>query len=140
MTRNIPTKFIAAALAVASLGSTALGSVDNAVAHSSKSKTRVTIQREEIGFSGFVLSKNEDCHNGRKVLLFKKGDRHHRTKFIGQDIAEPNGDGSQWFIQNNLNTGDSASKEGGKYYAKVKSTSECKGAKSRVIRSQADGS
>jgi hypothetical protein len=112
-------KLIAVAMAVAALGSAAVAGPSTAA---TKTSARVTIQTEEAGFSGFVLSKKSSCHSGRKVVLYRvAGGKSVRA---GSDTAQPNGDGSQWKIDVTRS---------GKYYAKVGATSKCKAASSKKL-------
>ena len=115
-------RFLAAALAVASLGVAAgtAGADDASVA--AKSNTTLSIQKEEGGFSGFARSSNRSCHSGRKVTLYRKSGK--KSTKTGSDTAQPNQDGSQWSIN---------VKKSGKYYASVKATKTCKGATSKTL-------
>ena len=93
-------------------------------------KSKVTISAQEGSFSGFVLSEDDDCHNGRKVTLYRRkaGVRkpnYKKDRKIGSDIATPNQDGSQWKID---------IEQRGKYYAHVKKTRGCRAAYSKVKR------
>ena len=77
--------------------------------------------------SGVVVSGRENCHNNRKVVLFKKKGRKRnvrRDKKIGSDRATPNGDGSQYRID---------FEGSGKYYTYVKQTKSCGRAYSGIV-------
>ena len=108
----------ATTLALASIASLA---VAGPAVSANKTSTKLSIQTEEDGFSGFVKSSRESCHNGRKVTLYRKVSGP--DKKAGSDTAQPNGDGSQWKI--------SVSRDGS-YYAVVKATSKCGGKTSAV--------
>jgi hypothetical protein len=95
------------------------------VASAAPARTRVTIQSEQTGFSGYVSSTRESCANGRRVLLYRRqGTRNVR---VGSDIAQANGDRFQWAIQ---------VPQGGKYFAAVRRTRSCYGARSRLASPQ----
>jgi len=122
----MPRKFLVGLLAAA-IAAMALFSASIA---SAASANKVTISSQSGGFSGFVISNNDKCHNGRKVTLYKlKGKKRNykKDKKIGSDTATPNGDGSQWFIDTPAQ---------GKFYAYVKKNSKCKAAYSKVVRAQ----
>jgi hypothetical protein len=130
MTRTLPTKLIAGALAVASLGMAALGTVGSADAEakSRPAGASLSIQTEEVGFSGFIISRNESCQNDRKIILMRQRNKKRSLKKdrkIGSDFATPNGDGAQWFVNTD---------ETGKFYAYAKATKHCKRALSPVVR------
>ena len=80
-------------LAAAAIASLALA---GPAAAAKKTPTKLTIQTEGDGFSGFVKSSRESCHDGRKVTLYRKVSGP--DKKAGSDTAQPNGDGSQWKI------------------------------------------
>jgi hypothetical protein len=108
----------AVALALAAVAPAALAGP----ALAAKTSSKVSIQKEEDGVSGFVLSAKESCHSGRKVVVYRKV--AGPDKKAGSDTAQPNGDGSQWKV---------SLSRSGKYYAVVKATSKCKGATSKTV-------
>jgi hypothetical protein len=92
--------------------------------------TTVTIQAQQGGFFGYVMSHNQKCEAGRKVVLYKQTGTVHRPSQdikIGSDIAQPNGPHSMWSI----NTSRS-----GRFYAHVRATASCQAAFSKTVRSQ----
>jgi hypothetical protein len=116
------TKLAATALAVASLGIASVPAGADEASVAAKSGTRVSIQKEQAGFSGFVRSSRDSCESGRKVTLYRKSG--NSTKRAGSDTAQPNQDAAQWSISVRKN---------GKYYAAVKATKQCKAARSRTL-------
>lgn len=111
-------QIIASALAVAALGSVALASPASAA----KTGTKLSIQTEQDGVSGFVKSSKSSCHSGRKVTVYRKVSGP--DKKAGSDTAQPNQDGSQYKV---------SLSRAGKYYAKVNATSKCKGKTSKTV-------
>jgi hypothetical protein len=118
MSRKLLVGFMVAALAAAALAS--------ATTAGAATRTKLTISAQEGGFSGFVISALDKCHNGRKVTLYKKKGtkpRPKKDKRIGTDVATPNGDGSQWRIDTD---------QRGKFYAYVSRSKGCGAAYSKV--------
>ena len=90
--------------------------------------TKVTIKHQSIGFFGFVKSDKQKCANGRKVTLYKmKGDnpKPRDDAKLGDDIAQPNGDGYMWSINTNAHRGD--------FYARAKAIPGCDQDISKVV-------
>jgi hypothetical protein len=85
-------------------------------------KTKITIQTEADGFSGFVSSSSDKCQNNRKVTLFRVSGG--KAKAAGTDVAQPNQSSDQWKI--------SVTKSG-KYYAQTGTKSGCSVAKSKTL-------
>ena len=120
MSRKLLIGALVTALAAALVSATMAGAA---------TKTKLTISAQESGFSGFVISDDGECHNGRKVTLYKKKGKKRRPRKdrkIGSDIATPNGPGSQWRID--------AEGTRGKFYAYVKRGNGCSRAFSKVKR------
>jgi len=96
------------------------------VASAAPARTQVAIQPEQGGFSGYVSSSNRSCANGRKVLIYKT-QRGKKPRLVASDIAQANGDRYMW----------SKGVPGpGRYFAAVKATRSCAGAKSRTASPQ----
>jgi hypothetical protein len=97
-----------------------------------KIKTAVTIQVQGRDFSGYVNSpRPRKCAKDRKVILYKQTGRNQnpsRDKRVATDTASKNGDRFMWSTGN---TGIS-----GKFYARVKATSDCKGDTSKTLHTQ----
>ena len=135
MTNALPNKLAATALAVASLGMAALGTLGVADADAkkgSKARTSISIESSAPGFSGEVTSGRSECQNGRKVTVYQQLNKKRSTKRdrkIGSDIAQPNGDAAMYHVD----TGPE-----GKFYAVAKETKKCKKAVSRSIRPSVD--
>jgi hypothetical protein len=92
--------------------------------------TTVTIQAQQGGFFGYVMSHDQKCEAGRKVVLFKQTGSAHKPSQdikIGSDIAQPNGPHSMWSINTNTS---------GRFYAHVRATVGCQAAFSKTVRSQ----
>jgi hypothetical protein len=105
-----------------------VGFTDSADA-SAKAKTKVTIHAENTDLSGTVKSKKPyKCAANRTVLLVQQiGKRGGgNDKLIAYDTASLEGGVYRW------STGNTGIE--GKFYAKVKSTHWCKGAKSKTVR------
>jgi hypothetical protein len=111
--QRIPLALALAATASAALAGPALAA---------RTSTKVSIQKEQDGVSGFVLSSKTSCHSGRKVVVYRKVGGP--DKKAGSDVAQPNGDGSQYKV---------SLTRSGKYYAVVKGTKSCAGAKSKIV-------
>ncbi len=90
-------------------------------------KSTVTIKAEGTDLSGTLSSPRASCVDGRKVLVIKQiGKRGGGDdKRFASDTADSDGD---W------NTGNTGTP--GKFYAKVKATSACKGDTSKTIRAR----
>lgn len=112
------------ALALAAAAAAALAGPASAA----KTGIRVSIQTEQDGVSGFVKSSKTSCHSGRKVTVYRKVSGP--DKKAGSDTATPNQDGSQYKV---------SLAKAGKYYAVVKATSKCKGAKSSSVSFSPEG-
>jgi len=87
-----------------------------------KANTKVTIQGGGGLVEGEVKSPDENqCADQRKVLIFqvKNGDADK----VASDRATQNGDRYQW----------AKAFEGGKYFAKVRSTNKCEGDRTRTV-------
>jgi hypothetical protein len=110
--------------AVAALTLPAAGIAHAAVAVAPAAST-VTIKAEGTDLSGTVKSARAVCKDGRKVIVFKqKGARGGGDdKKFATDTAESDG---SW------NTGNTGTE--GKFYAKVRATTQCKGDTSPTIR------
>lgn len=120
---------IRTALLALAVSVTAFAAVASAQA-AGKAETKVNIKGEGGDYYGYVKSSDEDnCADQRKVKVFKQlgptQDPKHDLK-IGTDYAQPNGDKYMWSI------GNSGYKHGS-FYAKVKKSSECDAALSKVI-------
>ena len=91
--------------------------------------TKVTIRHQQGGFFGFVKSdKPNKCSNNRKVILYKmKGDspKPRNDAKLGNDVAQPNGDGYMWSINTKAHRGD--------FYARARAIPGCQQDISRVI-------
>ena len=98
-----------------------VGASGNAIA-ASAAKTRITIQTESDGFSGFVSSSRDKCQNNRKVTLYRVSGG--KVKAAGSDVAQPNQSSDQWKI--------SVTKSG-RYYAQTGTKSGCTVARSRTL-------
>ncbi len=92
-----------------------------------KAKTTVTIKAEGTDLSGQVSSPRAGCKDGRKVIVFKQiGSRGGgNDQRFATDTAEEDGSWS---------TGNTGTE--GRFYAKVRATSACKGDTSKTIRAQ----
>jgi hypothetical protein len=89
--------------------------------------SRVTIDdftyaEPESTFVGQVFSPKKACKNHRKVTLFRKDSGPDQR--IGADKTERTGDSYSWSI-------DFVLKEGGPYYAKIKTGDGCEGDRSK---------
>ena len=105
---------IAAAVALGPMGS-ALGQ--------GKANTKLTIQGGGGLVQGEVKSPNENaCADGRKVLIYKV--KNGNSQKVGSDTATENGGRYQW----------AKAFEGGRYFAKVKETSQCKGDSTETVK------
>lgn len=118
-------KMIAALAAITVCGAFAAGAMA-----SSLTPTKVTIQGPQGDFYGYVHSSDQaNCELNRNVVVYKMlgstPDPHVDQK-IASDIAQPNGPDSMWSVGN---TGY----KHGNFYAKVKKTSLCTGAISKVL-------
>jgi hypothetical protein len=105
-----------------------MGMASSSSAHGSGDELRISAQSG--GFSGFVVSKKSNCHNGRKVTLYKKkGSKPNvrKDKKVGSDIATPNGDGSQYNIRTEAQ---------GKFYAYTAKKGKCKALRSKVLKAE----
>ena len=110
------------------IAASALAAVALAVPATSQAATSasVTIEPQAGGFFGYVDSADYECAAGRQVTLYKvKG--NGKTKAVGTDIAQPNGDASMWSINTNKK---------GKFVAKVKATGSCSAASSPLAYAQ----
>ncbi len=86
--------------------------------------TKLTIQGGGGLVEGEVKSPNENkCANQRKVLIFKVKNNGSSEK-VASDRATQNGDRYQW----------ARAFEGGKYFAKVKPTSQCEGDVTKTVQ------
>jgi hypothetical protein len=111
-------KTFTTALALVAVATAALAGPASAA----KTGTSLSVQTEADGVSGFVKSKKQSCHSGRKVTVYRKVNGPDRK--AGSDIAQPNQDGSQYKV---------SLPKAGKYYAVVKATSKCKGKTSKTV-------
>lgn len=108
-----------AATAVVAVGAFGLSGMADA---RGKANTKVTIQGGGGLVEGEVKSPDEDnCANNRKVLIYKV-QNGNATK-VGSDRATQNGDRYQW----------AKAFEGGRYFGKVKETSQCKGDETKTV-------
>ena len=121
--------FVAAILCVA-CGAVVVAGIAGA---SNRAKTKVTIHEENGDFSGKVKSKRlHKCAENRKVKVFKQSGQHQNPRNdtkIASDVSELDGDHGVW------STGNTAAPPG-KYYARARKTSKCKGDSSRTVRVQ----
>jgi hypothetical protein len=100
----------------------------NAIA-AGKASTEVTIQGQNGDYFGYVKSSKSSCESDRKVNVFKmlgSSPSPQTDQKIGSDTSQPNGPDGMWSI------GNSGYKKG-KFYAKVRNNTECKGDLSPVI-------
>jgi len=105
-----------------------MGMASSSSADTSGDELRISAQSG--GFSGFVVSKKQNCQNGRNVTLYKqKGKKPNvkKDKKIGSDKATPNGDGAQYHIRTEAQ---------GKFYVYVKKNSKCKALRSKVMKAE----
>lgn len=96
-----------------------------------KARTTVTIKAENTDLSGTVSSpKPNKCAAGRTVILMKqKGTRGGGNDVrIASDTASKQGGVYRW------STGNTGME--GRFYAKVRATSKCKGDTSRTVRAE----
>ena len=107
---------------ITALALTAAASAAMAGPAQGATSSSISIQTQTSGVFGFVKSSKSSCHSGRKVTVYRqvKGP----DKKAGSDTAQPNQDGSQYSV---------ALSRAGKYYAKVKATSKCKGKTSKTV-------
>jgi hypothetical protein len=116
---------LTAALATAAVALTAFTGAAGAA-----SKSTVSIMGDNGDYYGYVSSKNPDCENDRKVVVYKQLGSVQSPKTdqkIGSDVAQPNGPDAMWSI------GNSGYKTG-KFYAKAaKVPGECKATFSATI-------
>lgn len=102
----------------------ALGLASGEAGARGQAKTKVTIQGGGGLVQGEVQSPDENnCANQRKVLIFKVKNNGNSEK-VASDRATENGDRYQW----------ARAFEGGKYFAKVKPTSQCKGDVTKTVK------
>ncbi len=100
----------------------ALGMASGQAGARGQANTKVTIQGGGGLVEGEVKSPNEnDCADDRKVLIFqvKNGDSDR----VASDRATQNGDRYQW----------GRGFDGGRYFAKVKPTSQCEGDETKTV-------
>lgn len=93
----------------AAMNAASAGASARAAAAQTAKQVKITIQHDSSipDFDGFLLTSSK-CGNGTKVTVYKqKGNspRPSQDKKIGFDIAEPNGDGYQWFVHTHQNQG-----------------------------------
>jgi hypothetical protein len=87
-----------------------------------QANTQVTIQGGGGLVEGEVKSPDENhCANQRKVLIFKV--TNGNAERVASDRATQNGDRYQW----------GKGFDGGKYFAKVKATDQCKGDSTKTV-------
>jgi hypothetical protein len=110
------------AMALALVAATALASSATA---RGVADTDVTIAGQEGDYHGKVLSEKNSCQNNRTVNVFKK--RAGKDLKIGSDTSEIQNGVGKWEI------GNSGYKHG-RFYAKVRRTDACSGARSRTIQ------
>lgn len=92
-----------------------------------RANNTVTIKAEQTDLSGTIKSKRKACKDGRKVFLVKqKGQKGgDDDKVIASDTSELQNGVGEW------STGNTGIE--GRFYAKVKPTSMCKGAVSATV-------
>lgn len=121
-------KTLIAAAAITISGAFATGAVA-----AEKAPTEVTIKAQSGGFFGYVKSPDQNhCEADRKVTVYKlTGESPDPSvdKKVGSDTASPNGPDSMW------STGNSGQTKG-KFYARVRSTTDCQGDISPVVKAQ----
>lgn len=120
MGRNSRIGAVVAAGLVAALSCLAL---TGAAGAKGQANTTLTIDGGGGLVQGEVRSPNENkCANNRKVLIFqvKNGD----SEQVATDRAQQDGDRYQW----------GKGFEGGRYFAKVNPTDDCKGDKTKTVR------
>lgn len=91
--------------------------------------SEVTIKGTNGDYHGLVKSADPNCANERTVNVYKmlgSSPSPSTDQKIGSDTSGPNGTKYEWSI------GNSGFKHGS-FYAKLKKTSECGGATSKVI-------
>lgn len=91
--------------------------------------TEVTIKGQQGDYNGFVKSSDAECADGRNVLVYKmlgSTPTPNADQKIGMDTASPDGPKFAW------SAGNTGYKHG-KFYSRVKKTSECGGDLSPVI-------
>lgn len=128
MTRNTKIRTILAALAVSVTAFAGLGGTASAAG----TPTKVIIQAESGGFFGYVQSADQDCADGRTVVLYKQLGQFQKPRTdlrIGSDTAQANGDRYMW------STGNTGSRFG-RFYARAVRTLDCAPANSRTVRAQ----
>jgi hypothetical protein len=117
---------ISTAALVAAFPAVAFGQV------AGKTSTTVTIKVAGTDFSGYVKSpRPRKCAKDRKVILYKQVGRNQNPKNdrkIASDTTSKNGDRYMW------STGNTGVK--GKFYARVKATSTCKGDTSKTLHTE----
>lgn len=125
-------KMLSFVLVIGLCGGLALTS--NAGAGTLPADTTVTIKAQSGDFSGKVKSSDPlTCADGRNVTVFKqKGAEQDpkNDKKIASDTAGLQGEDYTWSTGN---TGVS-----GKFYARVKKTPECKGDRSKTVKTSKD--
>jgi hypothetical protein len=106
--------------AVIALGALGLSGMADA---KGKANTQVTIQGGGGLVQGLVKSPNENaCADNRKVLIYKV--QNGEAEKAGSDRATQDGTEYQW----------AKAFEGGKYFAKVKETSQCQADTTKTVR------
>lgn len=91
--------------------------------------TQVTIKGQQGDYNGFVKSSDAECADGRNVLVYKMlgaTPNPNADQKIGMDTASPDGPKFAW------SAGNTGYKHG-KFYSRVKKTSECGADLSPVI-------
>ncbi len=122
-------KMIVAVAMVALSGALATGAQAEA-----KAPTKVTIKADGGGFYGKVKTSDPyNCAEGREVIVYRmeghKPKPKHDTPYL-YDTASFDG-----YKHYTWSTGNSGVYEG-RFYAKVKKTDYCKGAKSKVVKAK----
>jgi hypothetical protein len=107
---------VTAAVALVALGMSGMASAKG------KANTKLTIQGGGGLVQGEVKSPNENaCADGRKVLIFRVKDGN--SEKVASDRATQDGDRYQW----------AKGFDGGRYFAKVKENSQCKGDSTETV-------
>jgi hypothetical protein len=110
---------VAAVLAVAVIG------VCGTASARGRADTDVTIRGQEGDYHGKVLSQKNSCMNNRTVNVFKV--KKGKDLKIGSDTSEIQSGVGIWQVGN---TGY----KHGRFYAKVRRTDVCSGARSKTIK------
>lgn len=120
--RRLTATVLVAAAATGALAGTAPAEA------ASRAKVTVTITAEGTEMSGAVLSKRLACKDERKVVLYRQVGKRGGADDVAfaSDITEVVDGKGVW------STGNTG--EYGKFYAKVKATSQCAKAESPTIR------